>query len=232
VSHPNIDEIPRLDQPAPGALPRAVQFRTVGAARQRRRGFLAVLGGGAMALGMAVLGWIPPARSARAETGTEYLDCGVYSDGPGGPICVGAPYSARYCGSDKWFRTGCYRTSDGEICYQPARFCRAPGGDGEARNAWRWQVDGVVYRCADGRVHYEGAPNPETVICQATLSSPPPPEPPSPEPPPPSPSPTPPPSPAPRPPWPPTPPDSPPVSAPVLPLPRLPQLPLFPPPAP
>lgn len=157
-----------------------------------RRGFLAVLSAGAMTLGVTMLGWIPLARPARAQTGTEFLDCGAYSDGAGGPICTGAPYSPKYCGSDKWFKNGCYRTPEGEVCYEPATLCRAAGREGERRNAWRWEADGVTYRCADGRVRYEGAPNPETVICNATLSDPSPPSSsPSPEPAPPEPSPEP-----------------------------------------
>lgn len=153
-----------------------------------RRGFLAVLSTGAMTLGLTVLGWIPLARPARAEVGSEYPDCGIYSDGPGGPICLGAPYSPDYCGSDGWFRTGCYSTPGGQVCYQPRTVCRAGGRDQEARNAWRWVADGIEYRCADGRIYYEGSPNPDSVICQARLTPlPPPPHPappttPSPEP--------------------------------------------------
>ncbi|MGH3917044.1 MAG: hypothetical protein ACRDTC_27075 [Pseudonocardiaceae bacterium] len=170
--------VPRLDQPPANALPRAVRFhdaRTPPAAQGflGRRGFLAVLSASAMTLGVTMLGWIPLARPARAEAGTEFPDCGVYADGAGGPICVGAPYSASYCGSDKWFKTGCYSSPDGDVCYEPAAFCRAAGRDGERRNAWRWEADGVTYRCADGRERHAGAPNPETVICSATLSSPP-----------------------------------------------------------
>lgn len=189
-------DIPRLDQPPAQAQPRAVQFwdaRTAAEPRRflGRRGFLAVLSAGAMTLGVTMLGWIPLARPARAEPGTEFLDCGIYADGPGGPICVGAPYSPTNCGSDKWFRTGCYRSPQGEVCYEATTNCRAGGREGERRNAWRWEADGVTYRCADGRAHHEGAPNPETLICSATLSSPQPtpsPEPPSSEPPPPEPT--------------------------------------------
>lgn len=163
---PGLDDVPRLDAPAPDAPPRAIRFRA--GPRPGRRGFLAVLGTAAMTLGMTVIGWIPLARPARAQEGTEYLDCGGYSDGPGGPLCVGAPYSARYCGDDNWFRSGCFPGEDGTTdCYEPLASCHA---DGEGRNAWRWEADGTVYRCADGQVHYEGAPNPEFVICSATLS--------------------------------------------------------------
>jgi hypothetical protein len=146
-----------------------VRFRDVGTAGLERRGFLAVLATGAMTLGMTLLGWIPLARPARAEEGTEYPDCGGYSDGPGGPLCVGAYYSPSYCGDDNWFKNGCFTKSDGTLdCYEPVAACHA-GGD-EGRDAWRWEANGFAYRCADGKVYHHGAPNPEFVICNATLT--------------------------------------------------------------
>ncbi len=179
-------DVPRFDQPAPDAKPRAVQFRTLeqfhtlGQAPERRgffrrRGFLGVLGAGAMTLGMAVLGWIPLARPARAEQGTEFPDCGRYGNGPGGPICTGAPYSPDYCGDDDWFITGCYDRSDGHhVCYQPAPICRANAETNEGRNGWRWDHEGILYRCADGHAYWDGAPNPEVLICSAKLTPDPP----------------------------------------------------------
>jgi hypothetical protein len=44
--------------------------------------------------------------------------------------------------------------------------CRA--GE-EPRDGWRWISDGITYRCADGEIHYNGAPNLEQVICNAPL---------------------------------------------------------------
>ena len=159
-------DIPRLDQPGPDARPRAVQFRHAGT-DLHRRGFLAIAGTAAMTLGLTMLGWIPLARPARAEQGSEYPDCGRYSDGPGGPICYGAPYSPSYCGPDQWFKNGCYgKWHEGLDCYDPTRICRA--GE-EPLNGWRWKADGVVYRCTDGEIHYNGAPNLEQVICNASL---------------------------------------------------------------
>ncbi|HEX8758474.1 MAG TPA: hypothetical protein VF734_00555 [Pseudonocardiaceae bacterium] len=162
-------DIPRIDQPPCGAQPRAVQFRDAAPALHRRR-FLAVVGTAAMALSVTMLGWIPLARPARAQQGSEYLDCGRYNNGPGGPICHGAPYSPSYCGSDRWFKNGCFGNwDDGLDCYQPRTICRA--GE-EQREAWRWEADGVAYRCADGEINYSGAPNLEQVICNAPLPQP------------------------------------------------------------
>ncbi len=162
-----IDGVPRVDREPEGPFePRAVTFE---AARPlRRRGFLAVMAAGAMTLGITALSWVPLARPARAQPGSEYLGCGQYADGPGGPVCYGFPYSAGHCGDDHWFRNGCFETSDGHTdCYQPLTICEA--GDDGARNAWRWATDEAEWRCADGEVQYEGAPNPETVICSARL---------------------------------------------------------------
>ena len=162
-------EIPRIDQPRGGAEPRVVHFRDTAPALHRRR-FLAVVGTAAMTLGVTMLGWIPLARPARAQQGSEYPDCGRYNNGPGGPICHGAPYSSSYCGDDNWFKNGCFENWRGELaCYQPRTICRA--GE-ESREAWRWEADGAVYRCADGEINYDGAPNPEQVICNAPLTQP------------------------------------------------------------
>jgi len=186
-------DIPRSDQPAPGAEPRAVQFRTnLPAGRRRgsrgrgflgrgflgrgflgRRGFLGVLGAGAMTLGMTMLGWIPLVRRAQAQEGTEFPDCGRYSNGPGGPVCLGARYSPTYCGDDDWFITGCYERRGFGVCFTPIEICRADA-DSPARNAWRWVDGNIVYRCADGHAYWEGAPNPELVICSADLTPDPP----------------------------------------------------------
>lgn len=166
-------DIPRIDQPAPDAQPRTVKFEDTVKFRDtatavHRRGFLTVVGTAAMTLGLTVLGWIPLARPARAEQGSQYPNCGRYHYGPHGPICTGAPYSPSYCGSDKWFKNGCFgNRQDGLACYQPRTICLS--GE-EARDAWLWKADEVLYRCADGEIHYDGAPNLEQVICNATLS--------------------------------------------------------------
>lgn len=164
-----VDTVPRVDrEPAGPFEPREVAFEFP--RRVQRRGFLAVMATAAMTLGVTALSWVPLARPARAEPGTEYLGCGQYSDGPGGPLCTGYPYSTDYCGDDDWFRNGCFETSDGHTdCYQPLEICEADEGRG--RNAWRWQTDDAEWRCADGEVEHEGAPNPERVICSAQLSS-------------------------------------------------------------
>lgn len=164
-----IDGVPSADRPPDG--PFAAREVTFEAPRRvRRRGFFAVMAAGAMTLGVTALSWVPLARPARAEPGSEYMGCGRYGDGPGGAVCHGYPYSEEHCGEDGWFLDGCYTNSDGSVdCYRPLEICRA--GDEGGRNAWRWKTEDEEWRCADGEVQYEGAPNPETVICSAELSS-------------------------------------------------------------
>ena len=160
-------DVPRLDQAGAHPQPRAVQFADASTGLHRR-GFLAVVGTTAMTLGLTLLGWIPLARPARAEQGSEYPDCGRYHYGPNGPTCIGAPYSESYCDSDKWFKSGCYGDPDkGLDCYQPQTICRAGT---ESRNAWLWKSDSWMFRCADGDVHHSGAPNLEKLVCSARLS--------------------------------------------------------------
>lgn len=160
-------DVPRLDQAGADPQPRAVQFADASTGLHRR-GFLAVVGTTAMTLGLTLLGWIPLARPARAEQGSEYPDCGRYHYGPNGPTCIGAPYSESYCDSDKWFKNGCYGDPDkGLDCYQPQTICRAGT---ESRNAWLWKSDSWMFRCADGDVHHSGAPNLEKLVCSARLS--------------------------------------------------------------
>lgn len=159
-----IDQVPSVHEPPPGGdQPRGTRFR-IPSPRLRRRGFIGVLGGGAMTLSLTMLGWIPFARSARAEEGTEYLTCGVFD---GDPICIGGHTSPIYCGEDNWFRNGCVTNDDGFTdCYEPLSIC---GADGPDRNAWRWDYEGITFRCADGDVEFEGAPSDELVICSARL---------------------------------------------------------------
>jgi hypothetical protein len=107
-----------------------------------RRGFLRAVGLGAMALGVAVLGTIPPARRAEAAVGTEYYSCSAAGYSYDNKICTPKVYSPYYCGSDKWFKNGCFKAPDNYTdCYSPTKAC-----GGGPRNAWRWGS----YRCADG----------------------------------------------------------------------------------
>jgi hypothetical protein len=151
-----IADIPQFEVEPEGSYePRRVSFTPV--TDMGRRGFLGVLGAGGMALGMSMLSWVPVGRKAHAAVGTEYTTCSIYSYD--GVICVGAPYSSSLCGSDKWFKNGCFRAADNYTdCYRPKVACNG-------RNAWRWSG----YRCADGEVRYYGTSIWLFRICSAAL---------------------------------------------------------------
>ena len=126
-----------------------------------RRGFLRVVAAGGMALGLTVLGWLPPARRAFGTVGTEHLDCASFDYD--GILCSPNVYSPANCGEDGWFRDGCIAGPDGgHECYRPVSEC-------DGRSAWRWWEDGVEYRCADGEVKFQGAPRWDFRICNAEL---------------------------------------------------------------
>lgn len=134
--------IPDFETRTAEDVPRALD--AAAATPVRRRPLLKGALTGSMTLAVTVIGWIPLAKPARATVGTEYTanncsDAGYSYDGK---LCTGAPYSSGYCGSDKWFKNGCFRAPDNYVdCYAPTKICGSP-----ARNAWRWSG----YRCADG----------------------------------------------------------------------------------
>lgn len=144
----SIAHIPLVDTAPEGSYePRRLTFR---APPMKRRGFLRTIGLGGMALGITAVSWIPIGRSAYATVGTEYTDCGGYSYD--NIVCTGAPYSSAYCGTDKWFKNGCWRDpAGGYNCYSPTAAC---GNNRTKRNAWRWRHGSYVFRCADGYYKY------------------------------------------------------------------------------
>lgn len=158
----DIAGLPLLDGPPPADYePRLVTFQ---ARTQQRRGFLRVLAVGGMALGMTVLGWVPVGRRAEAVAGTEWPSCRAgdfaYDDAI---ICTPEVYSSYYCGTDKWFKNGCFREPDGlTTCFRPLVRCHS-------RNAWRWVRSGVTYRCADGEVKCQQCSEWNFKICSARL---------------------------------------------------------------
>lgn len=167
-----LDQIPSYDTPPEGpGLPRTVAAE-LGNVTTARRSFLRVVGAGGTALGLTMLGWLPPARvsKARATVGSEYMNCNIYgySDSI---LCWPHPYGSYYCGSDKWFKNGCWRNpADGLTdCFYPRTWCNS-------RNAWRWTkraADGHydTYRCADGVVYWGHTGSPSERICSAYLYS-------------------------------------------------------------
>ncbi|MFI7604559.1 hypothetical protein ACIBTV_05485 [Micromonospora sp. NPDC049366] len=152
-------DVPSVDDPAPaGATTRAATSELHAGLRARRRTLFKTAGALGGALALNVLSWVPlsGSRPARATVGTEYGNCSVYSYD--GIICVGAPYSRSYCGSDGWF----LNYHDSVFSSGPVKACGPSGGQ---RNAWRWTHNGTPYRCADGYQQARGEPNSTFRIC-------------------------------------------------------------------
>ena len=130
-----------------------------------RRSFLRYVAGGAMGVGLAVVGWLPPARPRGAwahcclsEWSTSCR--GYYSSRT---ICV--PENSKFdnnCTSGKWHR------DDGSsgTCYSYKYSHNHTSCD--TRNAWRWGST----RCSDGWYEYAdcGGGRVSTFsICRATV---------------------------------------------------------------
>lgn len=142
------ERVPWVDvAPTDGAEPSAV----AAALREGdlpRRLFLRFVAAGAMGVGLAVVGWLPPARPRGAWAHcclSEWTNgChGYYSPST---ICV--PSSAKFsgnCTASNWHR------NDGGsgTCYAFRFTHNHTSCDG--RNAWRWGTK----RCSDGWYHYE-----------------------------------------------------------------------------
>ncbi|MDO5628428.1 MAG: hypothetical protein Q4G43_08920 [Mobilicoccus sp.] len=164
----DFDHIPAADD-APEGAPRSEALSGLGALARRRT----VLRGMALAattVGATALGWSPlgGGLAARAETspsglqGWDRNDCrdaypngytarpdteGAFRDRAG--ACFGGyRMGSTLCDSSGWHRADVERRSFLESwAYRPiSTACGAT----TTKNAWRWTVDGVTYRCSDG----------------------------------------------------------------------------------
>ncbi|MCA0435625.1 MAG: hypothetical protein LCH98_03920 [Actinobacteria bacterium] len=160
-------DIPDAD--ATETTERTQALTALGALAKRRT----VLRGMALAgatIGATALGWSPLGRSdaASAETspsgllGWDANDCkdaypngyneqpdnvGVYQSQPG--ACFGGYYmGSTMCDSTGWHRADSVRNSWIQTTsYRPIS---SACGATTTKNAWRWTVNGVTYRCSDG----------------------------------------------------------------------------------
>lgn len=136
----------------------------------KRRTVLRAMALAGATIGATALGWSPLGRAgqARAETsptgltGWDALDCkdaypngyaeerdnvGVYTAEPG--ACFGGYYiGSTMCDSTGWHKAVSERISWSQTrSYRPiSTACGAT----TTKNAWRWTVNGVTYRCSDG----------------------------------------------------------------------------------
>jgi len=145
--------VPSVDDIGPDLGPAVPKPRKpLGRMKPSRRTMLKSAGALGGALAINVLSSLPPGKgtTASAVAGNEYLTCADYNIWPGyndnTAVCVGAPYSRSYCGSDGWF----LRRTD--TCWNSYAIKACGAGSLIDRNAWRWTHSVTPYRCADGTV--------------------------------------------------------------------------------
>lgn len=164
----DLNTIPDHDDEVNPTAERTGSLKLLGSS-MRRRSVLRSMGLGGAAAGAMVLGWSPLSRgsAAFAETsptglqGWDANDCkdaypnGYYEtpDTEGDFVSQpGACYGGRVigstmCDSAGWHRsdtTGDWRSG---TSYRPVS---TACGATSTKNAWRWTVNGVTYRCSDG----------------------------------------------------------------------------------
>jgi hypothetical protein len=145
VSSLTLQTIPSADEPP--ATGRRSQVQRVLARRQMGRRALLRLGlGSAMALGMSILQWLPPARLplAFAQSLSEWPDCNIYYYD--GAVCIGGRLGKEYCTAEGWHRDDIVTSHCKTIDYNPLP-TRCNG-----RAAWRWPDGSALWRCADGEM--------------------------------------------------------------------------------
>jgi hypothetical protein len=145
----SMDEIPSVDERPPGEVEDSAVARVVHR-KASRRSVLRFAAVSAMALGMNVVGWLPPGRPRPAAALTEWFDCrGFYSSYT---ICVPSSwYHGSDCCSGGWHRN----TNSGSGC--GLREYRARPTACADRNAWRWAHAYGSFRCSDGQLWYRNS---------------------------------------------------------------------------
>jgi len=159
--------VPDVERPSATSSPGLSQLPQPAPSRRTALKGTLALGG---ALAFSVLGAVPTAwlSKAFATVGTEWTGtgCGGYGNWGGysdnTQVCVGAPYSSSYCGTDGWF----LNYSSPSFNSWPVAACGTGGYT--ARNAWRWAHASRWYRCADGRQQVSGASS-QFYICRQLL---------------------------------------------------------------
>lgn len=186
----DLNSIPDLDESTSGSGPKTSALSGLGSMARRRTVLRGIALSGAT-IGATALGWSPLSRisGASAETsptgltGWDATDCrdaypngyneerdnvGVYTSQPG--ACFGGyRIGSTLCDSTGWHRSDTVRTSWSQTTsYRPIS---SACGATTTKNAWKWTVNGVTYRCSDGvmTVRYWGFPYSYLTICRAKV---------------------------------------------------------------
>lgn len=161
-----LEDLPSVETPPKSAGPSTTLFsRSAVAAQRSRRDFMRVIGAAGVGVGLAAVGWLPPARRARATHAgddgyqiSQSCHYGGYSDSCSDP-CDASPICGHCCQTDSsnhhygWHRntTVKYRLRKNEC---------APG---DTYDGWKWQFMGCCagctnpwFRCHDGRYCWDG----------------------------------------------------------------------------
>lgn len=135
-----------------------------------RRHFLKLIMAAGTGAGMAIIGWLPPTRHARASHSpyTVQETCSNVSYASTGS-CTGcsrccSDVSSTYCGSDNWHRHDAVSIGGDTVDYR-LRMTSCNGN-----NAWKWTVSDCCsgrknrrYRCSDGQKSINGGAWVDTV---------------------------------------------------------------------
>lgn len=121
----------------PSQIRRTLMRRSMG-----RRALLRLGLGGGIAVGMSVIGWLPPARPRSAAAAREHLNCSIYTYD--GVLCIGGAVSTAYC-SAGWHRGDYVRFDSCNWRNYNPLVTRCSG-----LAAWRWPHGTQLWRCADG----------------------------------------------------------------------------------
>lgn len=128
-----------------------------------RRDFLRLIGAAGVGTGVALLGWLPPARRALATHSPYSLweHCAdINYGGCDGCLTTDSVVSSAYCAGDHWHRHDSVASGTTVTEYR-LRLSSCTGNSSlyAGRNAWRWTVSaccngrsGRRYRCSDGQV--------------------------------------------------------------------------------
>lgn len=155
----NFSSIPDSDGATSGEA--STVLADLKSARPNRRGVLKGVALSGLTVGATALSVGPGASPAAAETsptglaGWDRNDCsdayrygyGEQRDNSGNYVnlkgaCFGGSHiGSNYCDAQGWHRAD----SEGTKTFRPVT------GSCAGKNSWRWTVDGVTYRCSDGR---------------------------------------------------------------------------------
>jgi len=151
------------------ARPSTVLATSVAVTPRSRRDFMRVIGAAGVGIGLAAVGWLPPARRARAShagtDGYQIADScwyGGYSDSCSDP-CHSSPICGHCCQTDSSaHKYGWHRDTGSKYRLRKDQCTDSDSGSTDW-DGWKWQFSGCCagctnpwFRCHDGRYCSDG----------------------------------------------------------------------------